>query len=148
MAAAGDGGETGADGAAAAEGAAAAADGGEAAAGDGGEAEAPAAEEAPATNIVLNFAHMDDFTPLNVVNHIPALADLYSIRSHLKDLLTKLDGNDPLEALLKRLMTDGAFKDEVVADLEKASNADGAENAGDGAEAGAEGGDGAEPSAG
>ncbi|MDR0625554.1 MAG: type VI secretion system contractile sheath small subunit [Holosporales bacterium] len=81
---------------------------------DGGEAEGAGPAE---TSIVLNFSNIDDFTPLNVAKKIPALAKLYDIRSHLKDLLTKLDGNDPLEALLKQLMTDSAAKDEVKAGL-------------------------------
>lgn len=69
------------------------------------------------TNVELTFSHLDDFTPLNVVKRVPALANLYEIRSRLKDMLTKLDGNDELEAWLKRLMTDSAVRDEVQAAL-------------------------------
>lgn len=69
------------------------------------------------TNVELHFANMDDFSPLNIVKHVPALNKLYTIRSHLKDMLTKLDGNDELEALLKELMTDPAKQEEVKAEL-------------------------------
>lgn len=69
------------------------------------------------TNIELHFSSLDDFNPLNIVKNIPMLAKLYDIRSHLKDMLTKLDGNDELEALLKTLMTDSAKRDEVKAAL-------------------------------
>jgi type VI secretion system protein ImpB len=65
------------------------------------------------TNVELHFNTMDDFTPLNVVKQIPALNQLYGIRSRLKDLLTKLDGNDDLEEGLKKIMTDGAQKDAI-----------------------------------
>jgi type VI secretion system protein ImpB len=71
----------------------------------------------PETNVELNFASMEDFTPLNIAKNVPALAKLYEIRLHLKDLLTKLDGNDELEALLKKVMTDVAMKDEIKENL-------------------------------
>jgi type VI secretion system protein ImpB len=71
----------------------------------------------PETNVELNFSSMDDFLPLNVVKQVPALAKLYEIRSHLKDMLTKLDGNDPLEDLLKKLMTDAEMMGQVKAAL-------------------------------
>lgn len=74
-----------------------------------------------ATNVELTFSSMDDFSPLNIVKNVPALEKLYSVRSHLKDMLTKLDGNDELEDLLKKVMSDSEFRDAVKADLEAAS---------------------------
>lgn len=65
------------------------------------------------TNVELSFSSMDDFLPLQVVKNVPALAKLYSIRSHLKDLMTKLDGNDELEAWLKKIMTDSDTKEAI-----------------------------------
>jgi type VI secretion system protein ImpB len=35
-----------------------------------------------------------------VVRQVPALAKLFEARGRLRDLLTKLDGNDQLDALL------------------------------------------------
>lgn len=52
-------------------------------------------------NIELIFRTMDDFNPVNVVKQVPALKKLYEGRQRLRDLLTKLDGNDNLDALLK-----------------------------------------------
>lgn len=51
-------------------------------------------------NMELKFRKMEDFSPLNVVKQIPALNKLYEARSHLVDLLGKLDGNDKLDELL------------------------------------------------
>ncbi|GHS93498.1 type VI secretion protein [Alphaproteobacteria bacterium] len=65
------------------------------------------------TNVELRFSSMDDFSPLQVVKNVPTLAKFYEIRSHLKDLLTKLDGNDDLEECLKKIMTDSAEKDAI-----------------------------------
>jgi type VI secretion system protein ImpB len=75
------------------------------------------------TNVELRFSSMDDFTPLNVVKQIPALSKLYGIRSRLKDLLTKLDGNDDLEEGLKKIMTDEAEKDSIKGLLPEVENA-------------------------
>lgn len=54
----------------------------------------------------LVFQSMDDFTPINIIHQTPELSDLYRSRSLLKDLLTKLDGNDVLEELLRQVMND------------------------------------------
>lgn len=52
----------------------------------------------------LFFQSMDDFYPTNVVNQIPVLAKLYEARVKLKNLLTKLDGNDALSELLHEII--------------------------------------------
>lgn len=59
--------------------------------GDGGEK----------LSAVLNFSDLDDFSPLNVLKQIKPLADLFEARTRLADLLTKLDGNDALDTLLR-----------------------------------------------
>ena len=41
------------------------------------------------------------FHPLWVIRHTPELNTLFEARSRLSDLLSKLDGNDKLEAELK-----------------------------------------------
>ena len=56
-------------------------------------------------SVELFFQSMDDFEPLNLVKQIPELAKLYASRSLIKDLATKLDGNDNLDALLKDVMS-------------------------------------------
>lgn len=56
-------------------------------------------------NVLLQFANMEDFSPVNVIKQVPAMATLYETRSRLKDLLTKLDGNDDLETLLTGILS-------------------------------------------
>lgn len=51
----------------------------------------------------LTFQHMDDFNPAEVLKQVEPLRRLFEARERLRDLLTKLDGNDKLEALLKQV---------------------------------------------
>ena len=57
-------------------------------------------------NLELEFQSMEDLEPLSVVRQIEPLSELYDSRSLLKDLLTKLDGNDALEDLLRQVMNE------------------------------------------
>ncbi|HXZ00139.1 MAG TPA: type VI secretion system contractile sheath small subunit [Stellaceae bacterium] len=52
-------------------------------------------------NVELVFKNMDEFGPVEIIRQVPALKKLYEGRQRLRDLLTKLDGNDGLDALLK-----------------------------------------------
>ncbi|TBU95645.1 type VI secretion system contractile sheath small subunit [Phytopseudomonas dryadis] len=52
-------------------------------------------------NVELRFNHIDDFDPVNIVNQVTPLRRLYEARQRLRDLLTKLDGNDDLDQLLQ-----------------------------------------------
>ncbi len=61
-------------------------------------------EEIPETSIELNFSKIEDFEPQNLALQVPALATLYKKRTNLKNLITKMDGNDALEALLTQIM--------------------------------------------
>lgn len=54
--------------------------------------------------VELTFKHMDDFDPVEVMERVPALKKLMDARKRLRDLLTKLDGNDSLDALLKQVV--------------------------------------------
>ncbi len=54
----------------------------------------------------LFFHNMDDFNPLSVTQQIEPLRTLYESRTKLRDMLTRLDGNDALEHLLQQIMTD------------------------------------------
>jgi type VI secretion system protein ImpB len=55
-------------------------------------------------NIELHFQHMDDFNPVAVLQQVPPLRRLFEARQRLVDLLTKLDGNDQLDALLQDIV--------------------------------------------
>lgn len=64
-------------------------------------------------SVEVFFKCMDDFTPVNVLKQVPKLAALYDSRSKLKDLLTKLDGNDVLEHMLLELVNDADKRNEL-----------------------------------
>ncbi len=61
------------------------------------------------TNLELLFKGIDDFTPLALVKQIPVTSVLYTARSELRDLLAKLDGNDPLDKLFDELLGGEAY---------------------------------------
>lgn len=71
-------------------------------------------------NVELRFKHLDDFGPVEVLKQIPALNRLFEARSRLRDLLTKLDGNDDLDHLLQQVMKNtedqAALKDQLAKD--------------------------------
>lgn len=54
----------------------------------------------------LQFNKLDDFEPSQLVEQIPALQELMVVRNKLRDLLTKSDRSDVLEAILERTLQD------------------------------------------
>jgi type VI secretion system protein ImpB len=50
--------------------------------------------------VELNFKHMDDFEPAKVAEQIPAMKQLLDMRNQLTQLMSKMEGNDKLEAML------------------------------------------------
>lgn len=67
----------------------------------------------------LKFNHIDDFDPVAVVKQIEPLAQLLEARSRLKDLMTKLDGNDDLEGLLTDVLTNTDSQKKIQAEIKK-----------------------------
>ncbi len=61
-------------------------------------------DDNPEISVELMFKNMSDFEPQNLAKNIPALAALYQKRNNLKNLITKMDGNDALEAILTQIM--------------------------------------------
>jgi type VI secretion system protein ImpB len=55
-------------------------------------------------NVELNFTHIDDFSPINIVKQVEPLRKLYEARQRLFDLTAKLDGNDALDSLLQEII--------------------------------------------
>jgi type VI secretion system protein ImpB len=55
-------------------------------------------------NVELKFSHFDDFDPVNLVKQVTPLRRLFEARQRLRDLLTKLDGNDDLDKLLQEVV--------------------------------------------
>lgn len=70
-------------------------------------------------NILLNFATMDDFNPVNVAKQIPALAQLLDARERLSNLLAKLDGNDTLDSLLQEVAHSTDLQKELQTDIQQ-----------------------------
>lgn len=50
--------------------------------------------------VELNFKSMDDFDPAKVASQVPALKELLDMRHRLEQLMSKMEGNDKLEAML------------------------------------------------
>jgi type VI secretion system protein ImpB len=57
-------------------------------------------EENSKLAVELNFKSLSDFEPAKVAAQIPALNELLTMRQKLTELLSKMEGNDKLEALL------------------------------------------------
>ena len=54
--------------------------------------------------VELKFNDFDQFHPEAIARQIPRLAKLLEARQQLRDLLSKLDGNDELDALLENIL--------------------------------------------
>ncbi len=55
--------------------------------------------------VELNFKHIDDFEPARVAGQVGPLRELLEMRMRLTQLLSKMEGNDKLEALLGDVMS-------------------------------------------
>lgn len=88
-------------------------------------------------NVELRFSHFDDFEPLSIVNQVNPLRKLYEARRRLVDLLTKLDGNDDLDALLRNVIENTEAQQTLKQDLGPAAG----DGGGEGGDKPAEGGD-------
>lgn len=54
----------------------------------------------------LSFEKFDDFSPAAVVSQVEPLRKLMDVRNQLRDLLSKADTSEKLEALLDRILSD------------------------------------------
>lgn len=66
-------------------------------------------------NVELKFSHFNDFDPVNLVKQVTPLRRLFEARQRLRDLLTKLDGNDDLDKLLQEVVDNTAGLKEIKA---------------------------------
>lgn len=64
-------------------------------------------------NVELKFKHMDDFGPVEVMQQVAPLKKLLDARQRLRDLLTKLDGNDDLDTLLRSVVENTESRSEL-----------------------------------
>jgi type VI secretion system protein ImpB len=67
--------------------------------------------------VELRFSNMEDFHPDNVVQQVEPLRKLVSARQRLSDLLSKMDGNDKLEAILSEIASDTNAQAQLSASL-------------------------------
>ncbi|HFQ9135084.1 TPA: type VI secretion system contractile sheath small subunit [Pseudomonas aeruginosa] len=66
-------------------------------------------------NVELRFNHIEDFDPVNLVKQVVPLRRLFEARQRLRDLLTKLDGNDDLDQLLQDVVSNTEGLQEIKA---------------------------------
>lgn len=59
-------------------------------------------------SVELKFTSLDDFEPESIVNQVPELRKLKEARDKLRDLLSKSDRSDQLEAILEATLKDPA----------------------------------------
>jgi type VI secretion system protein ImpB len=55
-------------------------------------------------NVELTFESIDEFSPVKVLKQVEPMRKLFEARQKLADLLTKLDGNDALDAALQDIV--------------------------------------------
>jgi type VI secretion system protein ImpB len=56
--------------------------------------------------VELNFRNLDDFEPEQVVKQVEPLRKLLEARQRLSDLVHKIDGNDKLDEMLQKVISD------------------------------------------
>ncbi len=71
------------------------------------------ADDGSELSVELNFEKMADFTPENVARQVKPLNDLVEVRTKLKALLSKTEGNDRLEELLEAIMDNSEMRDKL-----------------------------------
>ena len=54
--------------------------------------------------VELNFKNIEDFEPARVAEQVGPLKELLTMRHNLTELLSKMEGNDKLEALLAEVL--------------------------------------------
>ncbi|MGH9760799.1 MAG: type VI secretion system contractile sheath small subunit [Blastocatellia bacterium] len=63
--------------------------------------------------VELRFESLEDFEPDKVAQQVEPLRKLVEARRHLSDLLSKMDGNDKLEELLKEVIQNTAAQKQL-----------------------------------
>jgi type VI secretion system protein ImpB len=71
------------------------------------------ADDGSELSVELNFEKMADFSPENVARQVKPLNDLIEVRTKLKALLSKTEGNDRLEELLEAIMENTEMRDKL-----------------------------------
>lgn len=74
-------------------------------------------EEGGKMGVELNFKHIDDFEPARVAEQIPALRELLEMRRRLVQLSSKMEGNDKLEELLQKIISNPEQANKLAAEM-------------------------------
>ncbi|MHB8079817.1 MAG: type VI secretion system contractile sheath small subunit [Candidatus Krumholzibacteriia bacterium] len=87
------------------------------------------ADDGSELSVELNFEKMADFEPESVARQVKPLNDLLAIRTQLKDLRNRTEGNDRLEELLEMIMDNKDLRDKLkgALDLEQPDGSGGGE---------------------
>ncbi|WDE02762.1 type VI secretion system contractile sheath large subunit [Thalassomonas viridans] len=85
-------------------------------------ADAISGEEGATTNLELLFHSIEDFSPLSLVKQVPITNTVYASRCRIRDLMAKLDGNDPLDAIFEEILADEAKQTELIGVYEGAED--------------------------
>ncbi len=67
--------------------------------------------------VSLKFNSIEDFEPARVAEQVPALKALLDTRAKLRDLMSKVDRSEDLEALLEEILQDKTKLDNLSAEL-------------------------------
>ena len=68
-------------------------------------------------NVELKFSKLEDFSPENVVKQIPLLKALLEQRENLKNLSSRLEGNDKLDDLLQQVLSNSDLRASLAKEL-------------------------------
>jgi len=74
-------------------------------------------------NVELKFHSMEDFSPENVVRQIPILRALLEQREALKNLSSRLEGNDKLDELLQQVLSNSDVRAALAKELGQSGTA-------------------------
>ena len=81
-------------------------------------------EEGKDMNVALSFSKFGDFQPINIIRQVEPINALYVSRCYLRDMLGKLDGNDPLDAVFDEILSSPDLQAELTGAFEGAEDAD------------------------
>ncbi len=78
-------------------------------------------------SVELTCGKLDDFSPEGVARQVKPLADLLEVRSRLKDLLSRTEGNDRLEEMLDQIITNADVQQKLASAVGATAPAAGAD---------------------
>ena len=80
--------------------------------------------DAGQVKVDLRFESLDDFSPENVAKQVKPLKELLDLRTRLSDLRGSLQGNDKLDDILVKVLSNTEERDKLKAELSDAGKGD------------------------